>query len=220
MTKPPQSTPDTPADVPPLDPAEFQTQLIPLSKIRRYHNNPRKNDHAVKKTAASIQEFGWRQPLVLDADGVIIAGDTRFLAAEALGYPAAPCWIVPEGRLTAEQIKAYRLADNRTHDEADWNMSALSAEISELLEADYDLAQTAFDRKELDQLLEGKDDGALETINVRPAPRNAWVLIGIDVARYIEIADEIEKISKIDGIFCEIAANDQPIEEPLKTSKK
>jgi ParB-like chromosome segregation protein Spo0J len=84
----------------------------PISSIRPYENNPRLNDAAVDAVAASIREFGFRQPIVVDEDGVIIVGHTRFKAALKLGLETVPVHVAVG--LSPAQAKAYRLADNQT----------------------------------------------------------------------------------------------------------
>lgn len=129
-------------------------EIWPLGRIKPYSRNPRKNDGAaVDKVAASITEFGWRQPIVVDAEGVIIVGDTRLKAAKKLALKEAPVVVARE--LSAEQVKAYRLADNRTAEEAEWDRELLALELVELREGGMqDLAlHTAFDESELDSLL-------------------------------------------------------------------
>lgn len=83
-----------------------------LDQIQPYENNPRRNELAVEPVAESIAEFGWQQPIVVDADGVIIAGHTRWKAARRLGLETAPVIVASE--LSPEQVKAYRLADNKS----------------------------------------------------------------------------------------------------------
>ena len=99
----------------------------PLRELRPYPNNPRQNDAAVEYVANSLRAFGWKQPIVIDSDGVIIAGHTRWKAAQTLGWKTAPCVIADD--LTEDQIKAYRLADNKTAEMAEWDFDALEAEL-------------------------------------------------------------------------------------------
>lgn len=101
-----------------------------LAELKEYENNPRNNDSAVDAVAESIKNFGWKQPIVIDKDGVIIAGHTRKKAAERLGLKTAPCIIADD--LTDEQIKAFRLVDNKTAELATWDFEKLEAELSEL----------------------------------------------------------------------------------------
>ena len=98
-----------------------------LDQIQPYEKNPRKNEAAVDKVAESLREFGWQQPIVTDREGVIIAGHTRLMAAQRLGLKTAPV-VVAEG-LSEEQVKAYRLADNKTNEFASWDIDRLDAEL-------------------------------------------------------------------------------------------
>jgi ParB-like chromosome segregation protein Spo0J len=118
-----------------------------LDTIFPYARNPRKNQQAIPKVKASLKEFGWRQPIVVDSDGIIIVGHTRYLAALELGLTEAPVHVAEN--LTPSQVKAYRLADNRTNQEAMWDDELLKLEIEDLKELDFDLKLTGFDDHEL-----------------------------------------------------------------------
>lgn len=111
-----------------------------LKDIKPYEKNPRKNDSAVDAVAASLKEFGWQQPIVIDKQGVIVAGHTRYKAAKKLGMTSAPCVVADD--LTPEQIKAYRLADNKTNELAVWDFELLETELLDL--ADFDMAEFGF----------------------------------------------------------------------------
>lgn len=125
-------------------------QTIPVSAIIPYSKNPRKNEDAIRVVKRSIKEFGFQQPLVIDTNKEIIVGHTRFEAAKKLGFEDVPC-IVAEN-LSAEQIKAYRIMDNKSAEYSGWNTDLLTQEIIELLETDYDLALTGFTQKELQDM--------------------------------------------------------------------
>lgn len=122
-----------------------------LDEIVPYINNPRDNEGAVDRVAASIKEFGFNVPLVLDADNVIITGHTRYKAAKKLGLESVPC-IYAEG-LTKAQVKAYRIADNKVGEFASWDDELLSIEFEQLQELAYDLELTGFDMDEINDLL-------------------------------------------------------------------
>jgi hypothetical protein len=110
-------------------------------------------ESAVGKVAASIKEFGFKQPIVVDAEGVIIAGHTRLLAAERLGLAEVPVLVADD--LTPAQVKAYRLADNRTGQEATWDMELLGIELEDLAGLDIDLSLTGFEEDEVGRWLVG-----------------------------------------------------------------
>lgn len=98
-----------------------------LDEIKPYEKNPRRNDAAVEYVAESIRNFGWKQPIVIDKDGVIIAGHTRYKAAQSMGLEKVPCLIADD--LTPEQVKAYRLADNKVSDFSVWDNKLLLEEL-------------------------------------------------------------------------------------------
>jgi ParB-like chromosome segregation protein Spo0J len=122
-----------------------------LEKILPYARNARMiPPQAVDKVAASIQEFGWRQPIVVDSEGVIICGHTRLLAAQKLGLNEAPVHVAEN--LTPAQVRAYRLLDNRSHEETSWDADLLSFELLDLKDMGIDLDLTGFDTDEIDRL--------------------------------------------------------------------
>ena len=135
----------------------------PIDKPIPYARNSRKiPERAIDKVAASIKEFGWRQAIVVDKDSVIICGHTRLLAANKLGLKQVPIHVADN--LTPAQVKAYRLMDNRSHEEAQWDIELLGPELAELRGLDFDLALTGFDDREIDDFLSdpGDDDRANE----------------------------------------------------------
>lgn len=130
----------------------MKIDLKPLSTIRPYEQNPRLNDGAVEAVMASLREFGFRQPVVVDADGVIVVGHTRYKAAQRLGLEKIPVHVAKD--LTPAQIKAYRLADNQTATIADWDYDLLPIELTDLQVLDFDLDLLGFDADELARLLD------------------------------------------------------------------
>jgi site-specific DNA-methyltransferase (adenine-specific) len=128
-----------------------------IDEIRPYENNPRFNDEAVEYVAESIKQYGWKQPIVVDAGGVIIAGHTRYKAAKLLGMDTVPVLVASD--LTAEQVKAYRLADNKVSDFSQWDNKLLLQELDEIPDDMF----TGFDLSETyDNLLDETDNDAVE----------------------------------------------------------
>ncbi len=125
----------------------FNIELRDIDSITPYERNPRLNDGAVDAVAASLEQFGFRQPIVVDADGVIIAGHTRFKAAKKLGLSKVPVHVAVD--LSPDQVKAYRIADNKSGELATWDMEILPIELAELRDAGFDMSVLAFDEKEL-----------------------------------------------------------------------
>lgn len=131
-----------------------------LTELREYENNPRNNGNAVAAVAASIRDFGFKVPIVIDEDGVIIAGHTRAKAAAKLGLQTVPCIVADD--LTEEQVRAFRLADNKTAELAEWDFDKLDEELAALAEMDVDMTAFGFDDFELDDPREIVEDEAPE----------------------------------------------------------
>lgn len=122
----------------------MEIQEADINRILPYPNNPRKiPEEAIEKVANSIREFGFRQPIVVDRDNVVIVGHTRLLAAKRLGMTTVP--VVVAADLTPEQAKAYRLADNRTGEISDWDDDKLFEELDDLFHLDFDMSEFGFE---------------------------------------------------------------------------
>ncbi len=160
----------------------YKIEIWDIEKVIPYDRNPRKNDHAVDAVAASLREFGFKQPVVVDKDGVVIVGHTRLKAAISLGLKKIPIHIAED--LSAEQVKAYRIADNQTATLADWDIELLPIELSELNDAGFDLSLLAFDEDELAKLMKTEptegltDDDAVPEPPAEPVtqPGDLWLL--------------------------------------------
>ncbi len=160
----------------------MNVELWPIDKPIPYARNARKiSDAAVAKVAASIKEFGFRQPIVVDAEGVVVAGHTRLLAARRLGLTTVPVHVA--ANLSPAQIKAYRLMDNRSHEEAEWDLELLPLELEDLKALEFDLGLTGFNDEELGRLLAYghtglTDENAVPAVPENPVskPGDVWVL--------------------------------------------
>ena len=115
-----------------------------IGEIKPYEKNPRKNDNAVDAVASSISQFGFKNPIVIDGNNVIICGHTRYKAAQKLGLEKVPCVVADD--LTEEQIKAYRLADNKVSELAEWDIDLLGEELDGIF--DIDMSDFGFDLTE------------------------------------------------------------------------
>ena len=151
----------------------MKIELRKLADVKPYPGNPRINDDAVDAVAASLREFGFRQPIVVDADGVIICGHTRWKAAQKLGLDKVPVHVARD--LSPEQIKAYRIADNQTASLAEWNYDLLPIELGELHAANYDVGLLGFDQDELAKLLGGELQEGLTDPDEVPEPPDAAI---------------------------------------------
>lgn len=127
-----------------------------LDEIKPYENNPRNNKDAVKYVKNSIKKFGFKVPIVVDKDNVIVAGHTRYLASKELGLETVPCIIADD--LTEKQIKAYRLADNKTAEKSEWDFELLDLELDDL-KLDFDMSDFGFDMS-----LDDKEDNERKDI--------------------------------------------------------
>ena len=117
-----------------------------LTDLKPYENNPRNNDEAVDVVAASIKEFGFKVPIIIDNDNVIVCGHTRYKAAKKLKLENVPCIIADD--LTDAQIKAFRLADNKVSEKATWNEDLKFLELSEIEPLGIDMLQFGFEELE------------------------------------------------------------------------
>jgi DNA modification methylase len=146
----------------------MHVELRNIDDIKPYPNNPRDNDEAVQAVAESIRNFGFRQPLVVDEDGIIIVGETRLKAARKLGLTVVPVHVAVG--LTPAQKRAYRIADNKTAELADWNQDRLVQELIELQQLDFDFAPLGFSADELSQLLDTGNGAGLTDPDDVPEP--------------------------------------------------
>lgn len=137
---------------------DSQIVMRKVEELKPYKNNPRKNDKAVDAVAASIKAFGFKQPIVIDVNDEVIAGDTRLKAAKKNGLKEVPCVMADD--LTPEQVKAYRLADNKVGELAEWDWNLLPVELDGL--TGFDMTEFGFDEIEavdVDSLLDCGDGG-------------------------------------------------------------
>jgi ParB-like chromosome segregation protein Spo0J len=156
--------------------------ILPLDRLTPYTRNPRRNESAIATVAASLAEYGWRQPIVVDDHMVILAGHTRLEAARQLGLTEGPVHIARG--LTPAQAKAYRLMDNRSNENATWDEALLGLELDDLQLDGFDLGLTGFEDDELDRLLRGEATGAREDEDDVPEvpetptsrPGDLWIL--------------------------------------------
>ena len=133
---------------------DLRVKYVPIGDVHPYEDNPRRNDGAVEALANSLREFGWKQPIVIDADGTIVVGHTRYKAALALEMTHVP--VVVASDLTPEQCAAYRLADNRVGELAEWDSELLAQELDGL--ADLDMSAFGFTERDMERAAGGGVD--------------------------------------------------------------
>ena len=163
-----------------------------LKDIKPYEKNPRKNDNAVEYVANSIKEFGFQQPIVIDKNGVIVAGHTRYKAAKKLGLEKVPCIIADD--LTDEQIKAYRLVDNKVSELADWDIDLLGEELDGIF--DIDMSDFGFD------LTEGEEKQPTERKDLSDKVGETYEVI-IECDSEEQQAEIYERVRK-EGLSCRV----------------
>ena len=132
----------------------MKTEMVDIKSITPYVNNPRNNEASIGFVAASLKEFGWKQPIVIDSMGTIVVGHTRYQAALQLKMKEVPVLIASD--LTPSQVKAYRIADNKTSEMSDWNYKLLSLELNDIIENiddKFDIDSLGFEKNELDSII-------------------------------------------------------------------
>lgn len=147
----------------------LEIKNINLENLKPYENNPRKNDKAVKYVANSIKEFGFKVPIIIDKNNTIIAGHTRYKAAKELNMKCIPCIVTDD--LTDEQVKAFRLADNKVGEKAEWNFDILEEELKNLLDENMkDFGFEEIEELELDEFFENEKESKTKNIKTIKCP--------------------------------------------------
>lgn len=182
--------------------------MMKISDIKEYENNPRKNDQAVEAVASSIRSFGFKVPIIIDSNNVIIAGHTRLKASKKLGYTEVPCLIASD--LTSEQVKAFRLADNKVSELAEWDLDKLNEELSFI---EMDMEQFGFEdlEQELERDVLEDDFDENEELPITPyAKKGDIFLLGNHrlMCGDSTIADDVAKLT--DGKQMDMIFTDPP----------
>lgn len=155
----------------------MKIEIADITSIKPYENNPRKlSETAIEKVAMSLKEYGFRQPIVVDKDRVIVAGHTRFRASKKLGLKQVPVSVIDN--LTDEQINAYRIADNRTAEESEWDNELLKMEIKELEAKDFKLDLLGFNDEQLNDILFEEKQGLTDEDEVPETPEEPISKLG------------------------------------------
>ena len=185
----------------------MQVQSIKISEVKPYDKNPRKNDDGVDAVANSIKEFGWQQPIVVDKDNIIIVGHTRYKAAKKLGMDKVP--VVVADSLSPEQVKAYRLADNKTGELTDWDMGLLDDELADI--ADIDMSDFGFDLDLGDDEAKVQEDDFDEEVPEEPKSKLGQIY---QLGRHRLMCGDStnpEMVKKlVGGVQCDLLLTDPP----------
>jgi hypothetical protein len=154
-----------------VNPSEhnFDIEMWPIDRPKDYPKNARKwSANAVEKVASSIKEYGWRQPVVVDSDGVIIIGHLRRAAGRHAAMTECPVHVAND--LTPEQVRGLRIMDNRSHEEAGWDYDLLGPELIDLQRLGFGLELTGFDEQELAKAMMQQTDGLTDPDECPPIP--------------------------------------------------
>jgi ParB-like chromosome segregation protein Spo0J len=174
--------------------SSFNIEMIDPHKLTPYPHNPRINQHAIPQVKKVLQEVGFRQPIVVDKEYVVVVGHTRLEAAKQLGYTKVPVHVAYD--LTPAQIRAYRLADNKVGEIAEWNTEELSSELAGLMQFDeIDLSKFGFSKEDIEGLEQKPDVRWLEDFDVSPAPKPRWILISAPEDKCAEILEYLNQVA-------------------------
>jgi site-specific DNA-methyltransferase (adenine-specific) len=165
-----------------------------IDDVIPYANNPRKNDKAIQYVKESIQQFGFKQPIVIDKENVIVCGHTRYEAAKQLNLKNVPC--VKADDLTEEQIKAYRLADNKTAEFSEWDEHLLDEELEKLL--DFDMTAFGFFDDDTEEEQEEEEKPEIEFTEVLEEENNYIVLFFDNAIDWLQ-AESIFDLKSVKG---------------------
>lgn len=176
-----------------------------LKDIKPYEKNPRKNDSAVDAVAHSISSFGFRVPLVVDSKGVIVCGHTRYKAAKKLKLDTVPCVIADD--LTEEQIKAYRLADNKVSELAEWDIDLIGEELDGIF--DIDMSDFGFDLSEEEEETEIIEDEVPQEVEPVAKMGDIWQL-GRHRLMCGNSLEQTDIDELLNGNRCELTFTDPP----------
>ena len=176
-------------------------ELVPYARNSRTHS-----EIQVQQIAGSIQEFGFCNPVLIDAANGIIAGHGRVLAAHLLKLESVPCLRL--SHLTDAQKRAYVLADNQIALNGGWNKELLDEEFQRLAEESFDTSLLGFDEDELLSSLGMVEEPELKEIKIQEFPKMTWVLIGIPTTKFGDINEAVERIAGLESTIVEMTAND------------
>jgi len=180
----------------------MKIEMWPLANVKPYEKNPRKNEGAIDAVAKNIAEFGFRVPIVVDGEGVVIAGHTRLKAAEKLGLAEVPVHIARE--LTADQVRALRIADNKLHELSSWDMELLPLELADLQSIDFDMALLGFSAEDLSAIMAPAGSEGLTDPDDVPGPPDAATTVPGDIwvlGNHRLMCDDSSKPADVDRLL-------------------
>lgn len=190
-----------------------------LDSITPYERNPRNNTDAVKYVAESIKNFGFKVPIVIDKDGIIVAGHTRHLAAKKLKLKEVPCIIADD--LTEEQVKAYRLADNKVSEYAEWDLELLAGELEDLMNLDFDMSAFGFELEDEEESeVEAEEDGYEPELPEQPKSKLGDIYILGNHILMCGDSTKTEDVAKLmGGNVADLVVTDPPYNVAIQNTK-
>ena len=203
---------------------QYQVDLLNVADLKEYENNPRINKKSIEKVADSIRSYGWKVPIVVDEDMIILAGHTRLSAAQLLGIEEVPVHIAKD--LSEEQKTAFRIMDNKSHDYSEWDNKLLSVEFEKLLSSDFQLDMTGFNLEEINKITDGvflefdspdlemsENNWEVEDVHIPETNVKQFMLLfNIDdveeIKKMVEVLRDIYKIESPSDIIFEAVKNE------------
>ncbi len=175
--------------------------MRPIESILPYEGNPRHNAEAVDAVAASIRAFGFRQPIVVDDNGTIVVGHTRYLAAQKLGMLEVPVHVATG--LTPAQLQAYRIADNQTATLSTWDDERLTQELIDLQKQGFDLDLTGFGTEQLNELLNTPTEGLTDEDAIPEQPDASLTKPGdrIVLGNHVLLCGDSAQVADVDRLL-------------------
>lgn len=173
---------------------ELKSEIVTMkvSDLIPYDRNPRDNSASVEQVKKSLEDFGYLSRIIVDKDGVVVAGHTRLKAMKELGWSDRQIEVIRYDA-PADAVKAYRLVDNKVSEPSKWIGALLTSELNDLDESDYDLSDYGFDTLDDEDIIEP------EYHEVVPF-KKAWVLIAADIDKYDSVLSAIDQLEHMDGV--------------------
>lgn len=185
---------------------KLEIEYVDINSIKPYEKNPRHNEEAIPYVMNSIKEFGFKNPIIIDKNNVIIAGHTRLESAKRLGMNEVP--IIHADDLTDEQIKAFRLADNKVSEKAEWNFELLEEELEDL---DINMEDFGFEKTIEEKVKEAKKEGNVEFSEVIGEEHNYIVLYFDNDVDWLQA----QSLFEIKPVKCGSTRKDKEISENM-----
>jgi site-specific DNA-methyltransferase (adenine-specific) len=179
--------------------SEINIAEIDINKLKPYKSNPRINDNAIVPVIKSIKKFGFRQPIVVDKNMIVIVGHTRLEAAKRMGLKTVPVHIAND--MTESNANAYRLADNKTNEFACWNESLLSDELNDLWKKNIDMSEFGFSENDTEENVH-----VIEEVELKPYKR-IHILVSIHPDHFDDIKNELDKLRRNENVEIIQSAN-------------